>query len=530
VQDGDLAWAEGSYLGERTGISVTRITRVPRGSEPPWHFIDVTLDVMTFKDGNKFDLPIDVTTNLSRTCYDETRDCVHIRWGGERQFEAVLTSTKTTGDVLWPRFKAWPTHLTFPIPANVVEADLFFGEHVMPLDLRGQTGSTPSWNFRSHYNRLEPGTTLLLNEGQSIRVDGIVHNADTGDLELIIRATNTKEDSDFYPRVVTNGGRASDGGTVFDGTSRPVIGWRAVSQTSQGGPLAPGQSGTFPALRPRVTGAPFDTIEHTELDRPDAMLIRLVADNAPPTGVSEAATTTEPMYVPYERTGEEGAFWFPDYAVANITMTPEFPTARDQVVLAFTVENQGPQPAAATTLRFDINNEEATTIAAPATEARGSRVIEILWTATADAQLLTGIVDPGDLVQESSIENNTEHYIFLGGALPGLVVQDVTFSDETPVLFEKIQISVTVKNQRVGHAGASRVAGYLDSAGSVSFFMSFRSLNPGESQTSAFIWTVQPPSYHLSFIVDGFHDVPEKDETNNEAASTTTQRTTPTSR
>ena len=66
-------------------------------------------------------------------------ECIRVRWGDELQYQAML-SLSPDGVESWPRGMGWQGNVSFPLPVGVPDATLSFGEHRIPIDLRGMVG------------------------------------------------------------------------------------------------------------------------------------------------------------------------------------------------------------------------------------------------------------------------------------------------------------------------------------------------------------------------------------------------------
>jgi subtilase family serine protease len=79
-----------------------------------------------------------------------------------------------------------------------------------------------------------------------------------------------------------------------------------------------------------------------------------------------------------------------------------------------------------------------------------------------------------------------------------------------------VVVSVKVTNQGAGRARNSRVQVFLGGATTPNFYLSYPALAPGKSVTAQFTWTASANPYTFRFVADGYGDVAESDDTNNE--------------
>ncbi|MCH6582779.1 MAG: trypsin-like peptidase domain-containing protein, partial [Proteobacteria bacterium] len=93
----------------------------------------------------------------------------------------------------------------FAVPSNMLRATLVFAGNSAPLDLRGEVGEAPVWDYTAHYDPLT-GLTLHDQNQQTIDLTAIGHDHDNGDVFLVFEAVNRRENKDFHPRVTFVGG------------------------------------------------------------------------------------------------------------------------------------------------------------------------------------------------------------------------------------------------------------------------------------------------------------------------------------
>jgi hypothetical protein len=510
----DPVGSDGYFVGHHHGLAVTSVTRRPHADEPTWSIIDIELNVMSFGDSEALDLPIEVQAENGLVCYASggESDCVQILWGGINQFNAILTSSREPGTVAWPRSKGWPTSISFIVPSNMYGATLLFGPSATHIDLLGEEAPPIPWDYAEHYKPLT-GLTLHDEGEQTIDLIAIERDGVTADVRLVFEAVNRSEHEDFFPRISFDGSRVSGGGQVFDGLD-PVAGWAPTIRTATSEALAPGQQSEITVVVPRVEGAGFPEIGHSD-DPPDAMLLRLYGDSNPDGASPTEAQKFEPFYVTFDkRAGDNDAqFFFPDLAISDLALTPVAPTVGSPVTIAFDVANLGPRNAQTSQADLFIDGIYHSSVFIPAVAANSIVSASLTWIATLAPAELRIDLDAAGAVPESTDTNNTASATFSGGALPDLVITAVELIPPTADPGSVAQFAVTVSNQGKGDAQAYKVIASIASGGV--FFLQYSALNAGQSETRIYPWTETIGSSAVILSVDASNDIQESDETNN---------------
>jgi subtilase family serine protease len=519
------AGSNGYFLGENYGMAVTDITCRPHATEPTWSIIDLGIDVMSFADVETQDIPIQIEAEDGEVCYvfAEERDCVEILWGGVNQFDPILTSERKSGSVPWPRSKGWPTVVSFVVPTSISGATLIFGRNAVHVDIRSELGDSIPCNYADHYKPLT-GLTLYDQATQTIDLVAIERDAITADVLLIFEAVNRSENQDFFPGIKFEGSRVSPGGQVFDGLDA-IAGWAPVKRTTLPAALAPGQRSEITVVMPRVEGPGFAAIPHSN-DQPDAMLIRLYAASNPNGAEPPSSKRFEPFYVAFGKLagGSDAQFFFPDLAITDLVLSPEDPTEGDTITATLGVTNQGPRNAQATVADLMVNGRYHASTKIPALAAHGSSTVTFTWTATLAPAILKAVLDPANLVQESSRTNNTAEVSFGGGALPDLTVVGVELIAPSAGNGPTPQFALTMRNQGTGSAKPYRVI--LTPASGGGFFVQFDTLKPGATETLIYPWIAALSTGPATLRVDAANDIQESDESNNTYIATLPDLTT----
>lgn len=515
-EPGDPVGTEGYFVGLQHGVAVTSVTRTPH-VQSSWSTITMGIELMTFRSSDTVDVPITINATNRSLCFsaDGQDDCLNVLWGEGDHYDAMLTLDKQNGTFHWPRSKGWSSTVTFAVPNNTLGATLLFGDNSAPLDLRGEVGEAPAWDYTAHYEPLT-GLTLHDIDKQSIDLVAIDYDNDNGDVQLVFEAVNRMENQDFYPRVRLRGGRVSAGGQVLDGLTADD--WALANISPVARVLPPGQTRRFKLVLPRVEGEGFTAVEHS-IDPPEAMLLNLVAFNAKnDAGPTKDSVTYQPFYVLFDKTGKsEAIFYFPDLGITDITLSPATPTVDESVEVSFEITNLSPRNALATTFEFSVDDALQATLDVPAIPAHGTAVVDSTWVATLGVATLSGKIDPDDLIAESTTDNNTADLAFPGGILPDLQVGDVSLVLASATGDAPFNYHVEVLNTGPGRADASQANIFVGTSTKVAFFMSTPVIESGASATLVFPWITGIETSSIRFVLDAFAVLHETDETNNVA-------------
>jgi len=228
---------------------------------------------------------------------------------------------------------------------------------------------------------------------------------------------------------------------------------------------------------------------------------------------------------------------WPDLVVTNVTASPTSPTVGQTVTLTATIRNQGTVAAPAFGVYAFRHRATAPTSAAGADDAKsvsGLAVgvstnvpLAVSYTATGTYKAWV-MVDGWFLVPESDETNNygpaNGLVITVSAATPkpDLVVTNVTASPTNPGVGEMVTLTATIRNQGTVAAPAFGVYAFRHrataptSAAGADDAKSTSALAAGVSTTVTLTVSYsQVGTYKIWVLVDGWHLVPESDETNN---------------
>ena len=303
----------GYFMDVGHGIAITGVRRGPpevaivRERYPQLSLIEVDISILSLHSNDALSPEIEIEAEDGDICFGSSSgECLRVRWGAERQFAAALPIKE--GDVEWPRGKGLPRTIGFVVPSLVEQATIEFGEHRIPIDLRGMTGEEPAWDYTLHYPELPVGSTLYDSNNKTVVLDEVRQESNTGDITLVFHAANESEATDFAPVIELAGSRVSESGKVFDGDLDPTKGWRPHTVQIEGDKLVPGQSALIEHTIARVYDRNSQLILYypNPEDRPDGTILQLTVSDS----LTDAGTRiSEAGYVRYVRISGEAAYW-----------------------------------------------------------------------------------------------------------------------------------------------------------------------------------------------------------------------------
>ena len=345
--DGSDATA-GYFMDDSYGIAITRVSSEPDSANPVLMTAEVGLSVLSLRDNGDLAPGILTSDAPGRVCFASVSgdECIEVRWGDQDEFSARLSLTGDAPDT-WLRGHGWQTAVSFKVPGGVKDAALLFGDHELPLDLRGMKGQLPHFSYTAHFpeSSLTSGSILYDSDRMSVTLENVHHEVDSGDVVLAFHTSNNSEGADFKPQIELRGTRLSAGGTVFDGflystppaVARPPRPQVAPSSMSEGylhratlprlvqnpqapnwephsvvatDTLAPGQGGELELRIPR-SGINRENWKDIPFafdweDRPDGFVFQLVVSDAIADSDPQRST---PAYIQFERTPGERRHW-----------------------------------------------------------------------------------------------------------------------------------------------------------------------------------------------------------------------------
>ena len=299
----------GYFMDAYHGIAVINVETIPWADDdiselyPEISLVSLDISILSLTDDEALAPEIEVDEYHPEVCFGGgSEECLKVLWGSENQFHAAVVAhiKRLKRLTEWPRGKGLPVELRFVAPNFVEEAMIEFGEHRIPIDLRGMTGDAPAWDYKLHYPELQVGSMLYDSNNKTVVLDEVRQEEDTGDVTLVFSATNNSEATDFAPVIELAGSRVSENGTVFDKYLDRAGGWTPHTVRIEGGVLPPGGSSGLEVHIPRSESRDWDWIPYSsvEEDRPDAAVFQIAVTDS----LSDAnPQVSAPVYALFER-------------------------------------------------------------------------------------------------------------------------------------------------------------------------------------------------------------------------------------
>jgi subtilase family serine protease len=133
-------------------------------------------------------------------------------------------------------------------------------------------------------------------------------------------------------------------------------------------------------------------------------------------------------------------------------------------------------------------------------------------TAQTGSHSIKAVADVLNQVKESD-ETNNEKTIIYSTAAADLIIQDITWSPQSPSEGDMVFFTITAKNQGVGKAEYSWLAYYIDDIYQNSLFVS--ELDADASTNVTCNWTAQAGLHTIRAVANCKNSIMESDETNN---------------
>ncbi len=209
----------------------------------------------------------------------------------------------------------------------------------------------------------------------------------------------------------------------------------------------------------------------------------------------------------------------PDLIINSLSFSPEYPSEGDEVILTVTVKNQDSGRAEPSSLAYYVDDvlRESTVIGY--LNYGDTTTANFTWTAGTSPHTFKLVADAYNIIEESDETNN----ILVSPSpsiLPDLIIQDITWTPASPLLYSYVTTTITIKNQGTCESYSTRVKFGVDTIHQYTSMIP--ALPPGATTTVKFMWFTLYESHTLEALVDDENYVKESDESNNVLIKTIT--------
>jgi subtilase family serine protease len=202
----------------------------------------------------------------------------------------------------------------------------------------------------------------------------------------------------------------------------------------------------------------------------------------------------------------------PDLSVTGIAWSPPQASIGDEVTFTATVVNQGAGASRGTLSACYVDGVALASDVLDGIDAGGSGTVSFVWTAVAGEHRILIMPDADNAITEADETNNDKETVF-STLTPDLVVADIEWHMENPLVSDAAEINMTIANQGTDVTGDFRLLYSIDGNPAVNVDMA--PIPAGGS----FVLSVAPHleigPHTVSVTIDTAGEVAELDETNN---------------
>lgn len=203
----------------------------------------------------------------------------------------------------------------------------------------------------------------------------------------------------------------------------------------------------------------------------------------------------------------------PDLVIQDITWSPVDAAVGDTVTFTATFHNQGSSQTQAAQATCYVDDLPFASLDLPEIESAASITRTFEWAAEAGIHVIRITADINNRVTETD-ETNNDREINFATMTPDLVIQDISWLMDYPLISDEVTFTVTVKNQGSDTASGSQLTYSIDESPDV-----YREIEPvpaGDTVTVTFISILESGPHTINVAVDPDDEVTELEETNNE--------------
>lgn len=203
----------------------------------------------------------------------------------------------------------------------------------------------------------------------------------------------------------------------------------------------------------------------------------------------------------------------PDLVIQDITWSPLDASIGDTITFTATFHNQGGSQTQNAQATCYVDDLPVASPDLPEIESAASITRTFEWVAEAGIHGIRITADINNRVTEAD-ETNNDRAINFATMTPDLVIQDISWLMDYPLISDEVTFTVTVKNQGSDIASGSQLTYSIDESPDV-----YREIEPvpaGDTVTVTFISILESGPHTINVAIDPDDEVTELEETNNE--------------
>lgn len=210
----------------------------------------------------------------------------------------------------------------------------------------------------------------------------------------------------------------------------------------------------------------------------------------------------------------------PDLIIQSITRSPARSILADGVIFTVIVKNQGLNYSGTCDLALYIDETYAQHQEVPILSSGETANLLFNWSAQTDSITLRAVVDPDNLIKETSESNNAKTVKIGLATRPDtdLSIESIAWTPADPSIGDTVTITVSIKNKGPGQASFSHMDYYIDDTFLDSVYAG--QINAGKTMVNSVTWQAVPGTHTIKAIGDANNNVAETNETNNEKTVT----------
>jgi uncharacterized repeat protein (TIGR01451 family) len=203
----------------------------------------------------------------------------------------------------------------------------------------------------------------------------------------------------------------------------------------------------------------------------------------------------------------------PDLIVQDITCSPSDAKIGDNVTITATIKNQGNSPTQTSQVACDVDGLYIASQDLPEINAGGSVTRIFKWVAEEGVHSIIITADTNNLVTEAD-ETNNDGEIEFSTLTPDLIIKDISWIMESPLIYDEVNFTITIENQGTGDAGSCQLQYFIDETPAV--VADIAPIPAGGIVEYKFASTLKRGPHTVNAAIDVNNEVTELDETNNE--------------